>query len=138
MARELFLETFWCSGTVLLTLLVMVALKFTFTYLWKGRRLPDAQFSREVEPEGCQPDLDARMDELEEVLRRPVKVEPVQPIQPVRVQPKPKSKTVEILPVTTIECAKCSKQIKSPPIFQQEGKPTQYKCEHCGTTVALA
>jgi predicted RNA-binding Zn-ribbon protein involved in translation (DUF1610 family) len=150
MMRDVFLDTLWATGTYILALLTLVATKFVVVYM-RGNRpkviLPKNSTTTRtavIAPIN-RVDIDRRMDELEgALLAPPVPFEPVaKPIQPVKVQPiksreiKPTREVIAVAEAPVIECAKCGKQIKSPPI-QRKGESVQYKCEHCGTNVALA
>ncbi len=164
MMHDVFLNTLWSTGTYILGLLALVATRFAFVYMRGSPRpkiiLPKNSTTTRtavIAPINRGVDIDRHMDELEDALLAPpvptvqvepvapVKVQPVapvkvQPVAPVKVQPvksrevKPTKEIVVEAPI--IECAKCGKQIKSPPI--QKGGDAQYKCEHCGTVVALA
>lgn len=152
MMRDVFMITLWVTSTYILALLTLVATKFTVVYM-RGNRpkiiLPkNSTVTRSVVAAPFhRVDIDARIDELEDSLMAPpiptVQFEPVAKIQPVKVQPiksrevKPTKEIVAVVEAPVIECARCGKQIKSPPVSKQGGS-TQYKCEHCGTNVALA
>ncbi len=136
LAHEVFVDTAYTAGTFLLLCLMAVAYRFTVNYLFKGRPriiMPKAvtltSSSNNTEPASAP----VRIQPIEPVVARAI--EPVK-VQPVVAKPKPSKPTKVVPESSTIDCANCHKQIKSPPIQGSDGK--QFRCEHCGTTVALA
>lgn len=137
MVRDIFIDTAYTTGIFLLLCLMAVAYRFTVNYLFKGR-------PRVIMPKSVTFSTNSNSAEPVSAPLRIQPIEPVavRPVEPVKVQPvatkpsKPTKVTKVVQEVPSIDCANCHKQIKSPPLQGTDGK--QFKCEHCGSTVALA
>jgi DNA-directed RNA polymerase subunit RPC12/RpoP len=142
MLRDTFLDTLWATGIYVLGLFALVATRFTVKYLTSGRPRVILPKTSTVTTATCAMIGPIVAEEAFYKAPAPVQLQPVQAPAPVKVQPL-KSRQVkptnnrEVTEAPPIECAKCGKQIKSPPVLKQ-GSTVQYKCEHCGANLALA
>lgn len=141
MLRDIFLETFYACGTILSALGTLVAFKFSLNYLRSrnGLRITVPKTSTGavvVEPLIDHSSTDRLIEEVQEAVTAPVRVEPVRPVAVKPIKSREIQPTSVVVP-PPVECAHCSKEIKAPPL-KKVGGQTHYKCEHCGTTVATA